>query len=265
LDFLYLQRNKQINTIIDMKLLEGKVAIITGASRGIGSGIAKVFAQHGANVAFTYSASAESALILENELNALGIKAKGYKSNAADFNEAQKLVDDVLAEFGTVDVLINNAGITKDNLLMRMSEEDFDKVIEINLKSVFNMTKAVQKIMLKNRKGSIVNMSSVVGVKGNAGQSNYAASKAGMIGFTKSIALELGSRNIRCNAIAPGFIETEMTAKLNEDVVQGWRDSIPLKRGGTPEDVANACLFFASDMSAYVSGQVMNVCGGMLT
>jgi 3-oxoacyl-[acyl-carrier protein] reductase len=195
----------------------------------------------------------------------MGIKAKGYKSNAADFNEAQKLVDDVMAEFGNVDILINNAGITKDNLLMRMSEEDFDKVIEINLKSVFNMTKAVQKIMLKNRKGSIVNMSSVVGVKGNAGQANYAASKAGMIGFTKSVALELGSRNIRCNAIAPGFIETEMTAKLNEDVVQGWRDSIPLKRGGTPEDVANACLFFASDMSAYVSGQVLNVCGGMLT
>ena len=248
-----------------MKLLEGKVAIITGASRGIGSGIAKIFAQHGANVAFTYSSSSESALILENELSAMGIKAKGYKSNAADFNEAQKLVDDVMSEFGNVDVLINNAGVTKDNLLMRMSEEDFDKVIEINLKSVFNMTKAVQKIMLKNRKGSIVNMSSVVGVKGNAGQANYAASKAGMIGFTKSVALELGSRNIRCNAIAPGFIETEMTAKLNEDVVQGWRDSIPLKRGGTPEDVANACLFFASDMSAYVSGQVLNVCGGMLT
>jgi 3-oxoacyl-[acyl-carrier protein] reductase len=195
----------------------------------------------------------------------MGIKAKGYQSNAADFNEAQKLVDNVMAEFGNVDVLINNAGITKDNLLMRMSEEDFDKVIEINLKSVFNMTKAVQKIMLKNRKGSIVNMSSVVGVKGNAGQANYAASKAGMIGFTKSVALELGSRNIRCNAIAPGFIETEMTGKLNEEVVQGWRDSIPLKRGGTPEDVANACLFFASDMSAYVSGQVLNVCGGMLT
>ena len=200
-----------------------------------------------------------------NELNALGIKAKGYKSNAADFNEAQKLVDDVLVEFGNVDVLINNAGITKDNLLMRMSEEDFDKVIEINLKSVFNMTKAVQKTMLKNRKGSIINMSSVVGVKGNAGQTNYAASKAGMIGFTKSVALELGSRNIRCNAIAPGFIETEMTAKLNEDVVQAWRDSIPLKRGGTPEDVANACLFFASDLSTFVSGQVLNVCGGMLT
>ncbi|HLO73388.1 MAG TPA: 3-oxoacyl-[acyl-carrier-protein] reductase [Flavobacterium sp.] len=248
-----------------MKLLEGKVAIITGASRGIGSGIAKVFAQQGASVAFTYSSSAESAMALENELNALGIKAKGYQSNAADFNDAQKLVDDVIAEFGTVDILINNAGITKDNLLMRMSEEDFDKVIEINLKSVFNMTKAVQKIMLKNRKGSIVNMSSVVGVKGNAGQANYAASKAGMIGFTKSIALELGSRNIRCNAIAPGFIETEMTAKLNEDVVKGWRDAIPLKRGGSPEDVANVCVFLGSEMSAYVTGQVINVDGGMLT
>jgi 3-oxoacyl-[acyl-carrier protein] reductase len=248
-----------------MKLLEGKVAIITGASRGIGSGIAKVFAEQGANVAFTYSSSVESAMALENELNALGVKAKGYQSNAADFNEAHKLVDDVIAEFGTIDVLINNAGITKDNLLMRMSEEDFDKVIDINLKSVFNMTKAVQKIMLKNRKGSIVNMSSVVGVKGNAGQANYAASKAGMNGFTKSIALELGSRNIRCNAIAPGFIETEMTAKLNEDVVKGWRETIPLKRGGTPEDVANVCVFLASDMSAYVTGQVINVDGGMLT
>lgn len=248
-----------------MKLLEGKTAIITGASRGIGSGIAKVFAQHGANVAFTYSSSVESALILENELIALGVKAKGYQSNAANFNEAQKLSDDVMTEFGNIDILINNAGITKDNLLMRMSEEDFDKVIEINLKSVFNMTKAVQKVMLKNRKGSIVNMSSVVGVKGNAGQANYAASKAGMIGFTKSIALELGSRNIRCNAIAPGFIETEMTAKLNEDVVQGWRESIPLRRGGTPEDVANACVFLSSDLSAYVTGQVLNVDGGMLT
>ena len=248
-----------------MKLLEGKVAIITGASRGIGSGIAKVFAQQGANVAFTYSSSAESAMALENELNALGIKAKGYQSNAADFSDAHKLVDDVIAEFGTIDILINNAGITKDNLLMRMSEEDFDKVIEINLKSVFNMTKAVQKIMLKNRKGSIVNMISVVGVKGNAGQANYAASKAGMIGFTKSIALELGSRNIRCNAIAPGFIETEMTAKLNEDVVKGWREAIPLKRGGSPEDVANVCVFLGSEMSAYVTGQVINVDGGMLT
>lgn len=248
-----------------MKLLEGKVAIITGASRGIGSGIAKVFAEQGANVAFTYSSSVESAMALENELNALGIKAKGYQSNAANFDEAQKLVDDVMVDFGNIDILINNAGITKDNLLMRMSEEDFDAVININLKSVFNMTKAVQKIMLKNRKGSIVNMSSVVGVKGNAGQANYAASKAGMNGFTKSIALELGSRNIRCNAIAPGFIETEMTAKLNEEVVKGWRDAIPLKRGGTPQDVANVCVFLASDMSAYVTGQVINVDGGMLT
>jgi 3-oxoacyl-[acyl-carrier protein] reductase len=248
-----------------MKLLEGKVAIITGASRGIGSGIARVFAQHGAHVAFTYSSSAESALVLENELKSLGVTAKGYQSNAADYEQSHTLVEEVLNDFGTIDILINNAGITKDNLLMRMSEEDFDKVIEINLKSVFNMTKAVQKTMLKNRKGSIVNMSSVVGVKGNAGQANYAASKAGMIGFTKSVALELGSRNIRCNAIAPGFIETEMTAKLNPEVVQGWRDSIPLKRGGSPEDVANACLFLASDLSAYVTGQVLNVDGGMLT
>jgi 3-oxoacyl-[acyl-carrier protein] reductase len=248
-----------------MKLLEGKVAIITGASRGIGSGIAKIFAQHGAQVAFTYSSSAESALALEKELLAFGSKAKGYQSNAANYEEAHQLVDDVISDFGTVDILINNAGITKDNLLMRMSEEDFDKVIEINLKSVFNMTKAVQKIMLKNRAGSIINMSSVVGVKGNAGQANYAASKAGMIGFTKSIALELGSRNIRCNAIAPGFIETEMTAKLNEEVVKGWRDAIPLKRGGSPEDVANVCVFLGSDLSAYVTGQVINVDGGMLT
>ncbi len=248
-----------------MKLLEGKVAIITGASRGIGSGIAKIFAQHGAQVAFTYSSSAESALALEKELLAFGSKAKGYQSNAANYDESHQLVDAVITDFGTVDILINNAGITKDNLLMRMSEEDFDKVIEINLKSVFNMTKAVQKIMLKNRSGSIINMSSVVGVKGNAGQANYAASKAGMIGFTKSIALELGSRNIRCNAIAPGFIETEMTAKLNEDVVKGWRDAIPLKRGGSPEDVANVCVFLGSNMSAYVTGQVINVDGGMLT
>jgi 3-oxoacyl-[acyl-carrier protein] reductase len=248
-----------------MKLLEGKTAIITGASRGIGKGIAEVFAKHGANIAFTYSASVESALALENELNQLGVKAKGYKSNAADFDEAQIFVDAVLADFGTIDVLINNAGITKDNLLMRMSEADFDNVLAVNLKSVFNMTKAIQKTFLKQRKGSIINMSSVVGVKGNAGQTNYAASKAGVIGFTKSVALELGSRNIRCNAIAPGFIETEMTAKLNEVVVQSWRDSIPLKRGGTTEDVANACLFLASDMSAYISGQVLNVCGGMLT
>lgn len=246
-------------------LLSQQVAIVTGASRGIGRGIALVFAQQGAHVAFTYSSSVEAAQALEAELQAFGVKAKGYRSNAADFAEAQSLIDQVVADFGTVDVLVNNAGITKDNLLMRMSEEDFDAVIDINLKSVFNLTKAVQKIMLKNRKGSIINMSSVVGVKGNAGQANYAASKAGMIGFTKSIALELGSRNIRCNAIAPGFIETEMTAKLSPEVVQGWRDSIPLKRGGSPEDVANACVFLASELSAYVTGQVLHVDGGMLT
>ncbi|MGE4346328.1 MAG: 3-oxoacyl-[acyl-carrier-protein] reductase [Flavobacteriaceae bacterium] len=248
-----------------MKLLQGKTAIITGASRGIGRGIAKVFAQQGANVAFTYSSSIQAAQELENELATYGIKVKGYRSDAADFNQAQTLVDEVVKEFGTVDILINNAGITKDNLLMRISEEDFDKVIEVNLKSVFNMTKAVQRIMLKNKSGSIINMSSVVGVKGNAGQTNYAASKAGVIGFSKSVALELGSRNIRCNVIAPGFIETEMTDKLSSEIVEGWRNSIPLKRGGTPEDVANVCVFLASDMSAYITGQTINVDGGMLT
>lgn len=248
-----------------MKLLQGKTALITGASRGIGKGIAQVYAQHGANVAFTYASSEAPALELEKELNELGIQAKAYKSNAADFQQAQDLVTAVIEDFGTVDILINNAGITKDNLLMRISEEDFDQVIEVNLKSVFNMTKAVQRTMLKARSGSIINMSSVVGVKGNAGQTNYAASKAGILGFTKSVALELGSRNIRCNAIAPGFIETEMTAKLNEDVVQGWRDGIPLKRGGSPEDVANACVFLGSDLSTYVTGQTLNVDGGMLT
>ncbi|MEO2052363.1 MAG: 3-oxoacyl-[acyl-carrier-protein] reductase [Allomuricauda sp.] len=249
-----------------MKLLEGKNVIITGASRGIGKGIAEVFAKHGANVAFTYSSSEAPALELEKELTGMGVKAKAYKSNAASYEDSEALVAKVLEDFdGRIDVLINNAGITKDNLLMRMGEEDFDTVIEINLKSVFNMTKAVQRTMLKQRKGSIINMSSVVGVKGNAGQTNYAASKAGMIGFTKSVALELGSRNIRCNAIAPGFIETEMTDKLDEKTVQGWRDAIPLKRGGTPEDVANACLYLASDLSDYVTGQVLNVDGGMLT
>ena len=249
-----------------MKLLEGKNAIITGASRGIGTGIAQVFAKHGANVAFTYSSSEAPALALEKELSNYGVKAKAYKSNAASFEDSEKLVAQVLEDFGgTIDILINNAGITKDNLLMRMGESDFDTVIEINLKSVFNMTKAVQRTMLKQRSGSIINMSSVVGVKGNAGQANYAASKAGMIGFTKSIALELGSRNKRCNAIAPGFIETEMTDKQDAKVVQGWRDGIPLKRGGQPEDVANACLFLASDLSGYITGQVLNVDGGMLT
>ena len=248
-----------------MKLLEGKTAIITGGSRGIGKGIALVFAQHGANVAFTYSSSVESANSLEKELSNYGVKVKSYQSNAADHKESQDIVENVLKDFGSIDVLVNNAGITKDNLLMRMGEEDFDKVIEVNLKSVFNMTKAVQRTMLKQRKGSIINMSSVVGVKGNAGQSNYAASKAGIIGFSKSIALELGSRNIRSNVIAPGFIETEMTAKLDEKTVDVWRNAIPLKRGGAPEDIANACVFLASDLSAYITGQTLNVDGGMLT
>ena len=248
-----------------MKLLKEKTAIITGASRGIGRGIALVFARQGANIAFTYSSSVDSAKELVNELNSIGIKAKGYQSNAASFTDSQQLADAVLEEFGSIDILVNNAGITKDNLLMRMGEEDFDSVIEVNLKSVFNMTKAVQRTMLKQRKGSIINMSSVVGVKGNAGQTNYAASKAGIIGFSKSVALELGSRNIRSNVIAPGFIETEMTAKLNEDTIKEWRAGIPLKRGGTPEDVANACVFLGSDLSAYVTGQTINVDGGMLT
>ena len=248
-----------------MKLLEGKTAIITGASRGIGRGIALVFAQHGCNVAFTYSSSVEAAQTLEAELKAFGITANGYQSNAASYDQAHQLVEDVLKDFDGLDILINNAGITKDNLLMRMAEEDFDQVIEVNLKSVFNMTKAVQRIFLKQRKGSLIHMGSVVGVKGNAGQANYAASKAGIIGFSKSIALELGSRNIRSNVIAPGFIETEMTAKLPEDVVQGWRSGIPLKRGGSPEDIANACVFLGSDLSNYITGQVLNVDGGMLT
>ena len=248
-----------------MKLLIGKTAIITGASRGIGRGIAKIFVENGCAVAFTYNSNKVAADDLEAELISEEVKVKGYKSNAANYNETQKLVEDVLEDFGGLDILVNNAGITKDNLLMRMSEEDFDQVIEINLKSIFNMTKAVQRTFLKQRHGSLIHMSSVVGVKGNAGQSNYAASKAGMIGFSKSVALELGSRNIRSNVIAPGFIETEMTDKLSEDVVQGWRDGIPLKRGGQPEDVANACVFLASDLSSYITGQVLHVDGGMLT
>jgi 3-oxoacyl-[acyl-carrier protein] reductase len=248
-----------------MKLLEGKTVIITGASRGIGKGIAEVFAQQGANIAFTYRSSDEKAKSLEEELSLNGCKAKGYKSDASDFDAAQKLAADVLEEFGSIDVLVNNAGITKDGLLMRMSEDDFDSVMDINMKSVFNMTKAVLRPMLKQRKGSIINMSSVVGVKGNAGQSNYSASKAAINGFTKSTALELGSRNIRCNSIAPGFIETEMTEALEEEQINEWRNSIPLKRGGTTEDIANVTLFLASDMSAYVTGQVLHVCGGMLT
>ena len=246
------------------KLLENKTAIITGATRGIGRGITQTFARNGCNVAFTFSSSVEAAQSLQKELSDLGVKAKSYQSNAADFEEAQALVDKVLEEFGSVDVLINNAGITKDNLLMRISEEDFDQVIEVNLKSVFNMTKAIQRTFLKQRSGSLIHMSSVVGIKGNAGQSNYAASKAGIIGFSKAIALELGSRNIRSNVIAPGFIETEMTEKLSEEIVQKWREGIPLKRGGAPEDVANACVFLASDLSNYITGQVLQVDGGML-
>ncbi|SEE53521.1 3-oxoacyl-[acyl-carrier-protein] reductase [Tenacibaculum sp. MAR_2010_89] len=248
-----------------MKLLENKTAIITGATRGIGRGIALEFAAQGANVAFTYSSSVDAAKALEKELTDLGVKAIGYQSNAAEFDAAQELAKDVLKEFGTIDILVNNAGITKDNLLMRISEDDFDKVIQVNLKSVFNLTKAVIRPMMKQRAGSIINMSSVVGLKGNAGQANYAASKAGILGFSKSVALELGSRNIRSNVVAPGFIETEMTAKLDEKVVEGWRNEIPLKRGGSPKDIANACVFLASDMSAYITGQTLSVDGGMLT
>ncbi|MBL6648064.1 MAG: 3-oxoacyl-[acyl-carrier-protein] reductase [Flavobacteriaceae bacterium] len=248
-----------------MKLLENKNIIITGGSRGIGRGIALVLAKHGANIAFTYSSSVDSAISLTEEISALNVKCKGYQSNAASFEDSQKLVDQILLDFDNIDVLINNAGITKDNLLMRMTEEDFDKVIDVNLKSVFNMVKAVQRTFLKNRAGSIVNISSIVGIKGNAGQANYAASKAGIIGFSKSIALELGSRNIRSNVIAPGFIQTEMTEKLNQDVVNQWISGIPLKRGGTTEDVANLCLFLSSDLSSFITGQVINVDGGMLT
>jgi 3-oxoacyl-[acyl-carrier protein] reductase len=248
-----------------MKILENQTAIVTGASRGIGTAIARLIAENGAHVAFTYLSSEVKAKELENELLSKGIKAKAYHSDASDHKASEQLVNDVLAEFGKIDILVNNAGITKDGLLMRMSEEQFDSVIKANLKSVFNMTKAVQRTMLKERKGSIINLTSVVGIRGNGGQSNYAASKAGIIGFTKSVALELGSRNIRCNAVAPGFIETEMTAALDEKVVAQWREGIPLKRGGTPDDVANAVVFLASGMSSYITGQVIQVCGGMLT
>jgi 3-oxoacyl-[acyl-carrier protein] reductase len=248
-----------------MGLLSGKTAIITGASKGIGKGIAETFAKQGANVAFTFLSSVEKGQALEQELQQYGTRVKGYRSDASKMEDAEALVAQVVEDFGGVHIVVNNAGITKDTLLMRMTEEDFNRVIEVNLNSVFNMTKAVQRTFLKQRSGSIINISSVVGVKGNAGQANYAASKAGIIGFTKSVSLELGSRNIRCNAIAPGFIETEMTAVLDENTVQQWRDGIPLKRGGSAEDVANACLFLASDMSGNITGQVMNVCGGMLT
>ena len=246
-------------------LLEGKIAIVTGASRGIGKSIARSFIAQGATVAFTYRSSEEQALALEKELTKNVGVARGFKSDASKFDDAENLVKEVLEAFGTIDVVVNNAGITDDTLMMRMSEEQWDRVINVNLKSCFNLTKAVLRTMLKARSGSIINISSVVGVQGNAGQANYSASKAGILGFTKSVALELGSRSIRCNAIAPGFIETEMTEKLDPSTVQGWRDTIPLKRGGSPEDVANACVFLASDMSSYVTGQTLNVCGGMIT
>lgn len=248
-----------------MGLLSGKTALITGASKGIGRAIAIRYAQEGANVAFTYLSSVEKGQALEDELAAFGIKAKGYRSDASDFKAAEELVNAVVADFGALDILINNAGITHDNLLMRMTEEAWDEVIGVNLKSCFNTVKAATRTMMKAKAGSIINITSVVGIKGNAGQANYAASKSGIIGFTKSVALELGSRNIRCNAVAPGFIETEMTAVLDEKTVQGWRDAIPMKRGGQPEEVANACVFLGSDMSSYISGQVLQVDGAMLT
>lgn len=246
-----------------MKLLENKVAFVSGASRGIGKGIVKKLAEHGANIAFTYRSSATEAEAIEKELQAMGVKAKAYQSNAADFVQTDSIINDVVATFGQIDIVVNNAGITKDNLLMRMTEEAWDEVINTNLKSCFNVVKAVQRQLLKQRSGSIINISSVVGNSGNAGQANYSASKAGMNGFTMSVAKELGSRNIRCNAIAPGFIETEMTHGLNEEQKKMWLENIPLKRAGTPEDVANLVVFLGSDMSAYVTGQIINVCGGM--
>ena len=251
--------------ILIMKLLDGKIALVTGASKGIGRAIAKEFALQGANVAFTYLSSVDKAEALSKELEATGVVVKGYRSDASEFAAAEDLINQVVSDFGGLDILVNNAGITRDNLLMRMSEDHWDEVINTNLKSVFNTVKAVTRTFMKQKNGSIINITSVVGLKGNAGQANYAASKAGIVGFTKSIALELGSRNIRCNAIAPGFIETEMTDQLDEKTVQGWRDAIPLKRGGKPEDVANCAVFLASDQAAYISGQVIQVDGGMLT
>lgn len=248
-----------------MKLLEGKTALVTGAARGIGRAIALKFAQEGANVAFTDLVINEDALAVEKEINALGVKGKAYASNAANFNETNTVINKIVEDFGRIDILVNNAGITKDTALKRMTEEQWDAVINVNLKSVFNFTKAVQPVMWKLGKGSIINLSSVVGVNGNSNQANYSASKAGIIGFTKSIAQEFGIRNIRCNAVAPGFILTEMTNQLPEDVRKQWESQIPLKRGGTPEEVANVILFLASDMSSYVSGQVLNICGAMST
>ncbi len=248
-----------------MKTLEGKIALITGASKGIGRAIANTFAEHGANIAFTYLSSVEQGESLVEQLKAKGVNAKGYRSDASSLKAAQELITDVIQDFGKFDILINNAGITRDNLIMRMSESEWDDIMEINLKSCFNTVKAAFRPLMKQRSGSIINMSSVVGIKGNLGQANYAASKAGIIGFSKSVALELGSRGIRCNVVAPGFIETEMTAGLDEKVVQTWRDAIPLKRGGNPKDVANACVFLASDSSTYITGQVLQVNGGLLT
>ncbi len=246
-----------------MKLLEGKTALITGASRGIGKEIAVVFAQHGANIAFTDLREDDNAKQVEANLQGFGVKAKFYVSDASSFSSSEETAKKVMEDFGSIDILVNNAGITRDNLLLRMSEDDFDLVLKVNLKSVFNLTKAVQPFMLKQRKGSIINMSSVVGLQGNAGQANYSASKAGMLGFTKSVAKELGSRNIRCNAIAPGFIETEMTHALNEDIRNAWIQSIPLRRGGSAIDVAETAVYLASDLSAYVTGQVISCDGGM--
>jgi 3-oxoacyl-[acyl-carrier protein] reductase len=248
-----------------MNLLTGKTALITGASKGIGRSIAKRFAEEGANIAFTYLSSVEKGQALEKELQALGIKAKGYRSDASDYKAAEELVNQVVADFGGLDVLVNNAGITKDGLLMRMSEEQWDSVITVNLKSVFNLTKAATRTLMKQKNGSVINLTSVVGIRGNAGQANYAASKAGIIGFTKSVALELGSRNIRSNAIAPGFIETEMTGELDQKVVEEWKQGIPLKRAGSADEVADCAVFLASDLSKYITGQVLQVDGGMLT
>ncbi|GJM28768.1 MAG: beta-ketoacyl-ACP reductase [Cyclobacteriaceae bacterium] len=248
-----------------MKMLQDKIALVTGASKGIGRAIAKEFASQGAQVAFTYLSSVERGEALVKELEESGVKAIGYRSDASRFQDAEALINQVVNDFGGLNILVNNAGITRDNLLMRMSEEHWDEVIETNLKSVFNTVKASSRTFMKQRSGSIINITSVVGIKGNAGQTNYAASKAGIIGFTKSVALELGSRNIRCNAIAPGFIETEMTEQLDEKTVQAWREAIPLKRGGKPRDVALAAVFLASDHADYISGQVLQVDGGMLT
>ena len=257
-----LNQNKKLKV---MKLLEGKVAIVTGAARGIGKAIAIEYARQGANVAFTDLNVDDNFATTEKELLAMGIKAKGYASNASNYAQSVEVVEQIIKDFGTVDILVNNAGITRDGLLMRMSEEQWDMVININLKSAFNLTKGVLRQMMKQQSGSIINMSSVVGVSGNAGQANYSASKAGLIGFTKSVAQELGSRNIRCNAVAPGFIITEMTGQLPEEVRKSWAEKIPMRRGGTPEEVAKVCVFLGSDLSSYVSGQVINVCGAMNT